>query len=89
MTNEAIQSWIQKSKDQSHANPKQQAGVTVIRTEPKSKGAMIMDLADRIRPGLMKMFEGVRGDDNMLLAPATIRGYALNVAQELLKTFTP
>lgn len=89
MSSDAVNSWIDKAKNNQKSSPKsapKSGSVQVItRVEPQSRGNMIMEIAEKIRPWLMKMFEGVRGEDGILLQPANIRGIALNVAQNILK----
>jgi len=84
MTNDAIDSWIKNAKSGTLSAPVT-PGVKVIKRVPKSKGNIIMEMAEKIRPWLMKMFEGVRDENGMLLQPAHIRGIALNVAQSIIK----
>ena len=44
-----------------------------------------MEIAERIRPWLSKMFEGVRDENGMLVQPARVRGIALDVAQRIVQ----
>lgn len=83
MSQDAINSWIEKAKSGPVPAPKA-AGIQVIK-RVETRGNVIMELAERIRPYLQKMFEGVRDEDGLLLQPAHIRGMALNVAQGLVK----
>jgi hypothetical protein len=56
------------------------------RVEPeRSQSFAIMDLADKLRPGLARMFEGTHGDNNEPLRPSSIRGIALRLAEGLLE----
>ncbi len=89
MSHDAINSWVNKAKNApvaaSMAVP-QNSGIQVIRREePQSRGNKIMEIAEKLRPWFIKMFEGVRDDEGMLLQPAHIRGMALNVAQTIVK----
>lgn len=47
-------------------------------------GNPVLEIAERIYPWLLKMFDGIRGDDGMLLQPAHVRAISLNVAQRLV-----
>jgi len=85
MTHDSISNWVEKAKNAS-SDTAQNNGVQVIRREEtKSKGSMIMDIAEKIRPFLMNMFNGIRDEKGMLYQPAHVRGIALNMAQDLLK----
>jgi len=53
-------------------------------TKVKTKGEIIMDMADRMWPSLMKLFAEVRDENGFLMQPAHVRGIALNVAQNLV-----
>lgn len=60
--------------------------IQVIRTaDMRSNGGSIIDIAEKLRPWLAKMFEGVRDENGMLVQPARIRGIALNLAQYMVK----
>ena len=85
MSQDVISNWVEKAKmaDTATASP---SGVRVIRREEtQNRGKIIMDIAEKLRPWLTKMFEGVRDENGMLVQPARIRGIALNVAQNLVK----
>lgn len=85
MSQDVISNWVEKAKmaDTAAASP---SGVRVIRREEtQNRGKIIMDIAEKLRPWLTKMFEGVRDENGMLVQPARIRGIALNVAQNLVK----
>lgn len=85
MPNEMIGNWVDKAKANVSA-PEASTGVNVVRREPAmTKGQMIMDVADRLWPGLMDVFKGVRDHSGMLLQPAHVRGIALNAAQDLVE----
>ena len=84
MTNDAINNWIEKAK-QSEVASAAESGIKVIKRAPsQSRGNMIMEIAEKLRPWLTKMFEGVRDENGMLVQPARIRGIALNVAQDIV-----
>lgn len=84
MSHDAINSWVGKAK--SAPPPAIEAtSVKVIKREVQSTGNMIMEIAEKIRPFLLKMFEGVRDEEGMLLQPANVRGIALNMAQNIIK----
>jgi hypothetical protein len=94
MTQDMIGNWVQKAKaSDADANANADAagssggGIRVIRREEKaSKGNMIMDIAEKIRPILLKAFQGIRDENGVLYQPAHIRGFALNMAQDILRT---
>ncbi len=44
----------------------------------------ILEIAEKIYPWLLKMFDGMRDDTGALLQPAHVRAISLNVAQRLL-----
>jgi hypothetical protein len=54
-------------------------------SQAASTGRLIMEVADKIRPHLMKMFEGVRDENEMIVQPARVRAVALNLAQSIVK----
>lgn len=84
MSHEGINQWVQKAKTVPGI-PDDQKGIVVIKcADAANKGRMIMEVAEKIRPLLMKLFEGVRDKSGMLMQPAHIRGVALNVAQDLV-----
>jgi hypothetical protein len=88
MSHDAINSWVDGAKigaNKSSVPAKQSSSVKVIRREVQSTGNIIMDIAEKIRPFLLKMFEGVRDDSGMLIQPAHVRGIALNMAQNIIK----
>lgn len=58
---------------------------TNIRKPIQTTGNLIMSIAEAIRPWLMKMFEGARDENGMLVQPARVRAISLNVAQRLVK----
>ena len=85
MAHDMIGNWVEKAKS-SETVANSGSGVKVIRRElPASRGNMIMDIAERIRPFLMELFKGIRDKQGMLYQPAHVRGIALNMAQDLLK----
>jgi hypothetical protein len=88
MSHDAINSWVEKAKseeDNTDAAPRQ---VQVVRRpEARGKGNVIMEVAEKLRPWIMKMLEGARDRSGMLVQPATVRAIALNVAQDILNTY--
>ncbi len=84
MSHDAISSWVDKAKIPA-APVVSQSAVKVVRREVQSRGNVIMEIAEKIRPFLQKMFEGVRDENGMLLQSAHIRGIALNMAQGIIK----
>jgi hypothetical protein len=86
MSHDVISSWVEKAKSLEVPVEQMDQGIQVIRcVDTNSRGNVIMDIAEKLRPFLMKMFEGMRDDEGMLVQPASVRGIALNVAQELVK----
>jgi len=86
MSNESIGDWVQKAKSAPNSPDSVKGNtVTVIRRTPLSKGQVIMDMAEKLIPGLTDLFKGVRDNTGMLLQPAHVRGIALNMAQGLIK----
>lgn len=87
MSREPINNWVAKAKQDASSAAAVQTnseGVRVVRCEAPSKGQLIMQLADKIWPGLRELLQDVRDNSGMLLQPAHIRGIALNMAQELV-----
>ena len=84
MSHDAINSWVDKAKTPIPQAVKQ-AAIQVVKREVKSRGNIIMEIAEKIRPFLAKMFEGARDENGMLFQPAHIHGVALNVAQSFVK----
>lgn len=84
MSHDAISSWVENAKNGIPALAGTQ-GVRVIRATPQSRGNLIMEIAEKLRPHLLKMFEGVRDDEGLLLQPARVRGIALNMAQSIVQ----
>lgn len=88
MSSDMINDWVEKAKhsaSDAHARPGK--GVQVIkRVAPQQvRGNIIMELADKLYPWLVNMFDGVRDENGMLLQPARVRGIALNVAQDIVR----
>jgi hypothetical protein len=86
MSHDAISSWVDKAKNGAKPLAKSANAVCVIKNvEIANHGNLIMEIAEKIRPFLLKMFTGVRDEEGMPLQPAHIRGIALNVAQSIIK----
>ncbi|MDE3059735.1 MAG: hypothetical protein KGJ06_01840 [Pseudomonadota bacterium] len=84
---EVIGNWVEKAKAAGAANaPVNGSGIRVIRREqPRGKGNVILDLAEKIRPWLMQMAEGVRDKNGLAVQPPHVRAVALNLAQRIVK----
>lgn len=84
--NDSITEWVAKAQTNETTAPEQK-GVRVIRREQpqQSIGQLIMKVADKIRPHIAAMCEGVRNNEGTLLQPAHIRGIALEVAEGLVR----
>ncbi|MDX1974451.1 MAG: hypothetical protein SFT92_02120 [Rickettsiales bacterium] len=83
MSQEVISEWVAKAKH-AEKNP----APAVKRQAPKappSKGNIIMELAERLRPWIAKMFDGQHSNEGMLIQPAHIRAISLNVAQAIVQ----
>ena len=90
MTNDAINNWIEQAKQPKGnfvvgSNPNSARPQVIKRVETDKGGKLIMEIADKIRPWISKMFEGVRDDNGLVLQQANIRSIALNVAQGIVK----
>ena len=85
MSHDAISSWVENAKNgnRSTSNSTKQ-GVQVVRATP-NKGNLILELAEKLFPRFIKILEGVRDNNGMLLQPAHVRAIALDVAQGLVK----
>ena len=85
MSHDAINTWVDKAKNTIPASVGAAAIQVVKRSQAESRGNSIMAIAEKIRPFLLKMFEGVRDEHGMLLQQAHVRGIALNMAQNIVK----
>lgn len=87
--NDNINEWTQRAKaheSESDSSSVAHKRVKVIRKESApSIGQLIMQVADKIRPHIAAMCDGVRDNGGMLLQPAHIRGIALEVAERMVK----
>jgi len=86
MTQDVIGNWVEKARSAAATTAStDDSSVQVIkRIVPQNKGSLIMEVAEKIRPFLINMFDGVRDENGMLLQPARVRGIALNVAQSIV-----
>ena len=88
MNENGMQSWVStaKANGENAANATDDRSVRVVRRPPaQSIGNVIMEVAEKLRPHLMKLFEGEYDDKGLLLQPAHIRGIALDMAAGLVK----
>lgn len=88
MSNDAINTWIEKAEESATAKSAhaEKTDLKVVqRSSPRTRGNVIMDIAEKIRPILAKLFEGARDENGMLVQPARVRAIALNVAQDIIK----
>lgn len=86
MSHDAMNSWAEKAKSFEPLMQAPHDGVHIITCdETRNKGSVIMEIAERIRPWLMQLFDGVRDENGMLVQPSHIRGIALNVAQNIVR----
>jgi len=87
MSHEAINNWVLEAKDKQKKLAKKTSEIEIIMRgeEIRNNGTVIMEISDKIRPFLQKLFTGVRDENGMLLQPAHVRGIALNVAQCIVK----
>lgn len=87
MPHDSISHWVERAKNNASDNndsAQRQNGVQVIRRTPQTKGQVIMEVAEKIWPSFMKLFEGERDDRGVPFQPAHVRAIALNVAQKLV-----
>lgn len=86
MNEETLNGWVEKAKaNASGADATVTSGVKVIRNETKSRGTVIMALADVLRPHISKWFDGKYNDEGMLIQPAHVRGFCIEMAERLYK----
>mgnify|MGYP000063503556 CR=1 FL=1 len=85
MNEDGMSEWVNRAKQVEARGETPASGVKVIRKEPvKNRGALIMAIADALRPHLAKVFDGVRDSEGMLAQPAHVRAFALNMAQRMV-----
>jgi len=85
MSNDVIDNWIERAK-QNEANSAEATGIRVVkRVNKQSRGNLIMEIAEKLRPYLTKLYEDVRDENGMLVQPSRVRGIALNVAQLMVQ----
>jgi len=86
MNEQNINEWVGRAKAGETVITSGDTTVKVIRKEPpKNRGSIIMAVAEALRPHLNKLFEGKRDNEGLVIQPAHIRGYALNMAQYLVQ----
>ena len=86
MPNETIGNWVEKAKANAATHSDSTGTVNVVRrAAAPTTGQMIMDMADKLWPGLMDLLKGAHDGSGLLLQPAHVRGIALNMAQTLVK----
>jgi hypothetical protein len=86
MSNDAINNWVEKAKSHTESADNRAGGVQVVkRAVPVTKGNIIMEVAEKLRPWLTSLFANVRDEHGMLVQPAKVRAIALNVAQDLVR----
>jgi len=83
MSYETIGDWITSAKSGALAAPKT-PNIKVIKRVPKSKGNIIMEVAEKLLPWLMQVFDGARDENGMLVQRSRIRAIALNAAQGII-----
>ena len=84
MSNDVIGNWVEKAKQAADAPATAASGVKVIKRAPQSRGNVIMEIAEMIRPMIAKFFDGQRDENGMIVQPARIRAVALNMAQGIV-----
>ncbi len=52
----------------------------------QTMGELILQVAEALKPGLQDELEGVRDENGMPVQPARVRGIAIIIAQELVKS---
>ena len=89
MSEKPINFWLEQMAHQSQLEAAVDSGVSnvqVIQRKHKPvQGNIIVDVAEKIRPIMLKMFDGVRDENGVVLQPARIRAMSLNLAQRLVK----
>lgn len=85
MNEQGINEWVTNARTAEANEGAAVRSVKVVRNKPHNRGAIIMAVADALRPHLNKLFEGSRDDEGMLAQPAHIRAYALNMAQYMVQ----
>lgn len=89
MNGENFNEWVGRAKNnEKRVTPpsKNKKPLNVLRNEPqKSRGAMVMEIADKLLPSLSRWFSGKYSDEGMLIQPAHVRGLAIDMAEGLLK----
>lgn len=88
MTDKPLNSWIEQiaRSTQINAASGDGSGVQVIQRKHKPlQGNIIVDVAEKIRPIMLKMFAGAKDENGVVLQPAKIRAMSLNLAQRLVK----
>jgi hypothetical protein len=85
MSHDNINSWVEKAKQMEALVPETEGVQVIRRVAMPNRGNLIMQVADKIYPWLMEMFQGIRDENGMLPQPARVRGIALNVAQDIIK----
>lgn len=87
MNEENISGWVQSAKANEAQKEAPPSGVKVVRKEvSKSRGAMIMEIAEKLLPAFRVFFKDHRDTTGMLLQPTHVRGIALNYAEYLIKS---
>jgi hypothetical protein len=89
MEKDPINSWMEKAAELRHAAEFTTSEVQVIQRKhkPVPQGNVIVDLAEKLRPILLKRYKNVRDENGQLMQPARVRGIALNLAQYLVKEY--
>ena len=86
MSQDFVSHWVEKAKSAQSAEVAGTGSIKVIRREePKSKGAIIMEIADKLLPWVRTKLNDVRDNEGGLVQLATMRGIALNMAQDVMK----
>lgn len=82
MPYDTINQWAKHTQ----ANAKTGARVNGAKAAQFSgQGNLILEIAEKLRPHLTKLFKDARDENGMLVQPARIRGIALNVAQSIVR----
>lgn len=76
-TQESTGSWSNKARVP--------VGKTNRQQPMQTRGNLIMEIAEKIRPWLARMLGEVRDENGMLVQPARVRAIALNMAQSIVK----
>jgi hypothetical protein len=85
--NDNINEWVGRARaNENESAESQPKSVKVIRKESvPSRGQLIMQIADKLLPHLTQWFHGKYNDEGMLIQNSHVRGFAIDMAEGLVK----